>query len=336
MKLTYRDIDGFLKKPPAKIRAVLVYGPDDGLMRERATMICRTVVADINDPFNVSVVTSDQLAADPARLDTEANAISMMGGQRLVRLEDAKDGTATAIGDYLKNPNDQALLVVEAGDLSARSALRKLFEKADNAAALPCYVEDERDISRLIREQLQAENIRIAPDAVQWLASHIVGDRQRARREIEKLITYMGDQTQASLEDVQDCCGSAGEQSYDELVFSAGGKRPEKALSAFTHMLEQGVPVIAILRGLQNHFRRLHLAKAHIEQGKSVDEAMKALSPPVFYKVKDDFRAQLHRWPLSGLEDILERLALLEAQCKQSGTPDETLCSQALLAISCR
>lgn len=336
MKVTYRNLDGFVKSPPPGIRAVLVYGPDDGLMRERAALLCRTVVADINDPFNVSVLTSDLITDDPGRLSSEANAISMMGGRRLVRIEDARDAIAPQVRDYLADPNDNALLVLEAGDLNPRSALRKLFEKAENAAALPCYVEDERDIAGLIRSSMQEAGIKIAPDAVAWLASHIVGDRQRARREIEKLITYMGTEKQVALADVQDCCGSAGEQSYDDLVFSAAGRRAEAAFRAFSHMLEQGVPAVAILRALQNHFRRLHMARAVFETGTPPDQAMKSLSPPVFFKQEQDFREQLTRWDMPALEKILQRLFLLEAQCKQTATPAETLCSQALLAISCR
>ena len=46
MKLTWKQIDPFLKSPDPKARVVLVYGPDDGLMRERAIMIAKTVTPD--------------------------------------------------------------------------------------------------------------------------------------------------------------------------------------------------------------------------------------------------------------------------------------------------
>src|SRR5690606_35109158 len=136
---------------------VLVYGPDNGLMRERAKLIAQSAVPDLNDPFNAVTLTSDIIAEDPARLSDEANAMSMMGGKRLIRIEDATDKITTYVKQYLENPNPEALVVLEAGGLTTKSSLRILCEKAKNAAALPCYVEDERDIARLIRDTLQGE-----------------------------------------------------------------------------------------------------------------------------------------------------------------------------------
>ena len=54
MKLTFREIEPFVKKPNPAARVVLIYGPDDGLMRERSKMISQSIVKDLNDPFNVA------------------------------------------------------------------------------------------------------------------------------------------------------------------------------------------------------------------------------------------------------------------------------------------
>lgn len=334
MKIKTRQIDGFLRSPPANIRAVLVYGPDDGLMRERAKSLGKTVVEDINDPFNAVLLNTDQIKDDPARLADEANAMSMIGGKRLVRVENGRDSLSTAVKSYLENPNDQALIVIEAGDLGPRSSLRKLFEKADNAAAVPCYVESERDLAGLIRQTLQDNGIMIERDAQWWLASHIVGDRQRARREIEKLVIYLGNEPNATLDDVMACCGSSGEQSYDDLIFNTGGGKTDQAFRALDQLLEQGIPVIAILRALMRHFRRLHLAQVYCEAGMAADKAMKSLRPPVFFKQTDEFRNQLYKWKRPAIETVMSRLSDLEAQCKQTVYPDETLCRQAILSIS--
>ena len=192
MKLAYRDLEPFVKSPRPEIRVILVYGPDDGLMRERAKTMGRTVVADLNDPFNVSILKAGDLVADPARLFDEAAAQSMLGGRRLIRVEDGRDSLSPLLKDYLKAPNDNALLIIEAGELGARSPLRMLIEKAANAAAVACYVDEARDVAGLARATLSAAGYAIAPDALNWLAAAITGDRARIRSELEKLILYMG------------------------------------------------------------------------------------------------------------------------------------------------
>lgn len=336
MKLAWKQIEPFIKSPDPKARVILVYGPDDGLMRERAQIMGKTIVQDLNDPFNAVTLTIDQLAEDPAKLTDEACAMSMMGGGRLIRIEKAGDKLTPLLKEYLKNPSAENLVILEAGELSPRSSLRKLCEKDKNAAAVPCYVEDERDIAGLIRRTMGDEGYAIAGDAVMLLASSITGDRARARSEIEKMILYMGDDKQITLRHVQDCCGEAGAQSLDNLVYSVAGNNPQAALKAYTILLGEGIPPIAILRALQNHFRKLHLTKARMAEGATLEAAVKSLSPPLFFKVADQFKSQARRWSLPALESIMNRLASLEAQTKRTGTPVETLCGQALLAISSR
>ena len=150
MKIQFRQIEQFVKSPDPAARVILVYGPDHGLVRERCETIGKTIVSDLNDPFNVAVLSAESLADDPARLADEAAAQSMMGGDRLIRIQNGADKLTVLLKSYLEQPSSSALVVVQAGELGPRSSLRKLCESAKNAAALPCYVEDERDVSRFI------------------------------------------------------------------------------------------------------------------------------------------------------------------------------------------
>ena len=86
MKLTAARINSFLQKPDAAARAVLIYGPDAGLVRERADELAKKIVPDFNDPFRVSILTGSMVADDPARLMDEMAAQALGGGRRLVRV----------------------------------------------------------------------------------------------------------------------------------------------------------------------------------------------------------------------------------------------------------
>ncbi len=337
MKLSNaRQIDAFIKSIPAEIRAVLIYGPDRGLMRERARLIGGQIVADLNDPFNVSVLNGDDLKEMPGALSDEANAVSMMGGRRLVRIENAGDTVTVALKPYLDDPNPEALLIIEGGELGPRSSLRQLAEKTAAMAAIPCYVDAPESLGALIRAHLEEHGIRVSRDALTWLSQALAGDRQRIRGELDKLVTYMGEAKQVELEDACACCGDAGVLSMDDLAFSTGGGRPEQAIRTFTALLAEGMPVIAVLRTLQNHFRRLHHAQTLAARESDMRKVMNMVVPPVFFKQQDAFQAQMRLWRGDELLDILGRLADLEARCKQTGTPDETLTAQMILSISAR
>lgn len=339
MKIPPRGIDAFVKKPDPGVRAVLVYGPDHGLMQERASLIGKSVVADLNDPFNVAVLRAGLLAEDPARLNDEVFAISMMGGRRLIRIEDAADALTPLLKEYLAKPAADTLVVLMATELGTRSSLRKLFETAPNAAALPCYLADTANVQTLIRQDLQAAGYTIDGDACAWLAQQLTGDHQMARMEIAKLALYMTNMpagTKIALDDAQACCGLGGAKSLDDLVYATGGGNPELALRSFRQMIDEGTPLIVILRSLQSHFRRLHFVHSLMQSGLPPEAAISQLNPKIFFKWEDMFRSQINRWSPSALEGLLNRLAQLEADCKKTGTPDETLTAQAILSLAAR
>ena len=100
MKVPAGRADAFAAAPPEDIRGLLIYGPDLGLVRERAETATKAIAGDLSDPFNVVEFTPSTLRDEPSRLTDEACALSMMGGRRVVRLRDA-DAVAGAATDAL-------------------------------------------------------------------------------------------------------------------------------------------------------------------------------------------------------------------------------------------
>ncbi|MBV1934246.1 MAG: DNA polymerase III subunit delta, partial [Parvibaculaceae bacterium] len=167
MKLKPREIDAFVRKPDPSVQAILVFGPDQGLAHDRLNKIAKTVVDDLSDPFRVVDMNDTDLKSDPARLPDEAAAISMMGGRRIVRIRNASDGLTKIVKPFLENPTGDALILFQAGDLTPRSSLRKLFEGSKKGAiALPCYADDARSLEGIIRETLNNAKLSIEPEAL--------------------------------------------------------------------------------------------------------------------------------------------------------------------------
>ena len=120
MKIDYKSVERFLKAPDPAARAILVFGPDDGLVRERAAALARGVVADLDDPFRVAEFAGDVLAGDPAKLADEAAALAFGGGRRVVRVRGCGNAAAPAFKSFLDAPAGDALVVADAGDTGQR------------------------------------------------------------------------------------------------------------------------------------------------------------------------------------------------------------------------
>ncbi len=334
MKIAPARADRFLAAPPENLRAVLFYGPDGGLVRERAAALGTRHVGDLSDPFRVSAVSLAALAEEPGLLADEAAQLSLTGETRLVRLEGAGDAAAEACGILLEREGGDALAIVEAGELPPRSKLRKLFEGAPNAAAIACYTDDEAALSRLIRATFDDAGISVTPDAMAFLTERLGADRKITRSELDKLVLYAADSRSIALEDAAASCGAQAGLTLDELCDAAAAGRPAAAMAGLDTLAGEGVQAVAILRGAQRHFSRLQLTAARIEAGAATDAAVKALRPPVFFKRAPAFRAALRLWSAARAGEALERLVEAEAACKRAGAMPDALCAEALLGIA--
>ena len=130
MKISGRNADSFARDPDPNVCAVLVYGPDSGLVGERAATLARASGVDPEDPFAATALRGEDLAGSPGRLLDEAAAIPWGGGIRVVRVRGASDALAPALSALLERPPEGAFVVIEAGDLGPRSRVRRLFEDA--------------------------------------------------------------------------------------------------------------------------------------------------------------------------------------------------------------
>lgn len=334
MKIGSRQAEDFVRRPDPAARAILLYGADGGLVRERAERLAGSVVDDLNDPFRVSAIAGPALSQDPARLGDEAAALSMVGGRRVVWLRDAGERNAEALAAFLQAPVGDALIVVEAGELAARSRLRRLFEAAANAAAIGCYRDTGAELERVIEDTLSAAGITASADAIGFLAEHLGGDRQVTRREIEKLALYVGTGGHADLEDAAACVGDAAAVSLDDAALAAADGDFAALERAMDRLHNEAVSPVSVLRAMARHLQRLHLAAAKMAAGLAAEAATKALRPPVFWRDERRFAAQLRHWNEHLLAAAIDRTLTAEVRCKRTGAPADLICHRALMEIA--
>ncbi|HEY5597286.1 MAG TPA: DNA polymerase III subunit delta [Kiloniellales bacterium] len=343
-KLAARQIEAFLGNPDARVRAVLVYGPDLGLVRARCRTLMAAVAGDAADPFRVATLDAAALRSDPPRLADEAAALSLVGGRRVVHVRTADDSIATFFRDFLADPVGDALVLAEAGDLSSRSPLRRVFEAAEAAVAIACYHDDARTLPGVITEMLRAQGLTASADVVAFLADNLGEDRELTRREIEKLALYVGGAAPGDAGDTplrpvdlpaaQACVGDSALISLDDLALAVGDGDLGAVERAFTRSLQEGAAPVRALRSVARHFENVHLVAGLVAQGKPLDAAIKALRRPIFWRYAQRFRAQANTWPAATVGLAIVRLQEAEAACKRTGAPDEALAARALLEIA--
>lgn len=327
-----------LPKPaPTMCRVALVYGPDQGMVGERGRDIAKQTVPDLTDPFTTATLTMNDIMLEPMRFWDEVSATSLMGGDRLLWIRDADDKLTPLLKSYLEDPNAGCFVLLEAGDLGTKSPLRALCEKAETALSVACYVEEEQDLSREISRWVSGEGYSISSDALQLLSANIRGDRAIARREVEKLVTYMVSAQQRAIreQDVLAVASDTRAESTDMLLMAVASGYLPKALGAWQTLKSEGTSAVLVLRSLQSHFRKLYQARLlHENEHMSFETALNQLQPKIFFKNIGPMNLQLKRWTLRELEAALHIISDCEAHCKRSHTVPETLTGWCLLALT--
>ncbi len=335
MKLVPSRIASFLSKPDPEVRVILVFGPDEGLVRERAARLAQAILPDLRDPFRSITLEALAIKKDPALLADEMASLSLIGGRRLVRVSGADEDLAEAVLSLLAAlPQTENILLIEAGELKKKSRLRGACEESPLACAIACYVEEGSALERTVSDFLAREDIRAARDVVAALAGSLPPDTLAMRNELEKFALYVGKGAVATRADVHAAIEDAGAAELDALVFAVGAGEPGRAMQLIDRLYAEQMSAVAVLRAAQRHFLRIHWARAEMDKGVGAPEAVKRLKPPVFWKYESAMSAQLRRWSCARAEQALRRLYDAEAAVKRTGTPDLSYCAQVLLGLA--
>ena len=104
--------------------------------------------------------------------------------------------------------------------------------------------------------------------------------------------------------------------------------------SALRRALGEGISPVAILRMASRHFQKLHFVVAQMKTGRSLDQSVSRLRPPIIFLRADSFKAQARSWTAEKLARAMALLLEAETDCKSTGIPAEAVCGRALLRIT--
>jgi len=195
-------------------------------------------------------------------------------------------------------------------------------------------VQEEGDLRKVIAEQLRAAGVAAAPEALDLLASHLVGDRMVARGEVEKLVLYMGGKGRIEEADVRAAVGDSAGNDLDDPVQAAADGDYAATDRALNKLFARGESPVPLLRTAQRHFQRLQIVSARIRAGEPLDGIGREIYGPVFFKLKDAVARQARIWSPDLAARALDRLLEAEAECKRTHWPAETVCARTFFQIA--
>jgi DNA polymerase-3 subunit delta len=325
-------VPGFMKGPDPGCRAILVYGPDAGLVAERASVLAQLFVKRGQGPTEIVRLDDRDLGEDPARLEVELRTPPMFASQSVVRLTAGARLDVPALKSLLATPADN-ILIVEAGYLRPDSGLRKLFEAHKSAAALPCY-SDERSLSGVIDAELAEAGLSIDRDARDYLMTRLGADQALSRAEVAKLALYAQGGESVGLEDVEAIVGDAAETALENFVYATSAGDARAALSELQRLAAAGTDRAAALSALGRHFTQLHRVAEAASGGGGIEQSMKSLRPRPHFKREPVFLAHCKRWGAARLAQALPLIQQATQRSRRSPDLESAFAERLVLTLT--
>lgn len=333
MKVKPYEAEKFLgnlaKGLPKDLRALLIYGPDNGGVRLSAEHAVKNLLPQRND-FNLRSLTSKQCADDKALLTREAGNLSLIGGFLVVRVRGAADNATKAVEHFLAS-KAEGFVILDASNLTPQSSLRKLAEKSPSLAAIACYSDDPKKVLARVQQRIKQAGASIEREALMAFTQRLGDDRAITENEIDKLLLYMGKEKNIALPDVLAATGDRGSMGLDALADCVSLGEAKKALRYFDRLVSSGNDPVFIINALSRHFQNLRLV---ISGEGRADQKMMRLSPPIHFTRKERFLRQCQLWTLPQITRAQD--SLWDANITLRTSAPSSLCAQTLMSISLR
>jgi DNA polymerase-3 subunit delta len=259
----------------------------------------------------------------------------MFGGERIIRISGStRRNLGDALRPVLENPPIDCRLIIEAGDLKRESAIRKLVERSRTGMAIPCYLDGEKELDRLITTVLRSAGLTIDPDAREILRASLGSDRRLSRNELEKLALYCDGTGRVGVQDVNAIVGDSSASDSDDAIDAVATGDVEKLAILMPRLLTV-VPGDMLVLWTLRYFQSIQLARFKLEKDRISAEAVVGnMRPPPNYLRRPALIASLRLWSLPLIERALSRLDGAAHDIRRNAALGRPLAESTLLAIA--
>lgn len=332
MKADAGRIRAALSAPPADIRLFLLHGPDESGAAALAALLGKAMGAeaeriDIDGPA---------LRSDTGRLADEAASLSLFGGARFIRVNQAGEESLAAFEALLAASSAGNPVVAIAPTVRSTAKIVKLALESRNALAFACYEPSAKEAEAIVATLAREQGLQPTGIVARRIVEATGGDRAIIAQEIEKLALYLDathDRPQPLTDEAVDAIGADLEESEQAaLVEAVVDGRPNALGHHLDAMNAAGTSPIPWLRALVRRLVSLAEMRGEIDAGESPDIVVKRHR--VFFKEEAATKVALRRWTPAMLATALSRARAAERAIMASGTAGGVIADATAVEIA--
>ncbi len=303
----------------------LIYGEEEYLKLQYRNKLIAALVNE-GDNMNFSKYTDTGINVN--QVIDQAETMPFFAEHRVILIENSGFGKKMPeeLGEYLSTIPDFTIFIFVEPSADKRGKLYKAAKAAGRDIEI--NMPNETVLTQWVGAMLKDSGKQMKKDA--WIQFRDMTDSSmdNMKRELDKLVTYVGDRSQITIEDVNAICIPQIETKIFDMINSIALKDLPKTMDLYQDMLSAKEPPMRILYMIVRQFRQLAVIRELKEQGESSASIAKKIGMQDYIVRKNE--ALIRNLGSKEIKNLLVDAATFEQQVK-TGLLDENLAVEMIM-----
>ena len=301
-----------------KYNLFLLYGENDGLKKDIKELIkIKLKKQDINIELQ-SLYYEEDILNNEENFFNSIYSGSLFSNKKIITIHNVSEKITKQIENILEKYPENTYLIIFSGLLEKKSKLRNIFETNYNAVCIPCYLDSNRDLEIITKEEIKKANINLAQETINLLIEKSNGDRSNLRNEIEKIKSFALNKKKIDINDIKSVINFSGKYKSDNLINECLSGNILQFKKILSELYMNTINQIYLLRILSNKVQRLLYMKELQNNYNNLESLVNSSKPPIFWKEKPIVKKQLTIWKLIDLKKTIQEINKTELLCKKN------------------
>ncbi len=303
------------KKPSFyfKYNLFLLYGENEGLKKEIKFLIAKN-----KQDAELLSFYENNIISDKEKFYNTIYSASLFTKEKIIIINGASDKIFNEIEEISEKFPEGVCMIIISNILDKKSKLRNFFEKEKQTLCVPCYLDNNRDLEIIARNELRKNNISLSQESVNLLIEKSNSDRNNLKNEIDKIKAFSMNNKNLEIDNIKSLINFSGEYKSDSFVNECLSGNVLEYKKILSELYENTLNQTFFFRIMSNKINRLLNIKKTEKKYNDLDGLLNALKPPIFWKEKPIVKKQLNIWKTSDLKNIISEINKAELLCKKN------------------
>ena len=260
----------------------------------------------------------------------ELNNISLFDEKKIFFIQNVNDKLLDIFNEILTSINDNGCYLFS-GILEKKSKLRSFFEKEKLLNIIPCYLDNDLSIKKLIQTNLR-DYSNLTQNIINVISENCGNDRIKLFNEINKIKSYFFEK-KINYEDLVKLLNSKEDSDFNIVKDSAlcgDVSNTNRLLDSFVIENEKLIFYLSTI-----NYRLEKLKNVSDQNLNNIEKSISSIKPPIFWKDKPIFIKQAKIWNKKKLDNALNETYSAELKIKSNLDIDRKIIIKKLIVDIC-